>query len=184
MHVQLVEVLPVDYNEASQTEALLRLLHEYASDAAIGSPGLPRFAASNLIDEMSDRQGVNAMIAYATTTDPDDKTSFLRQAAGAVVCIESFSTFAACGVINIHDIMVSKPFRGCGIGKQLLAAVERLAMDRRCAKITLEVFENNHVARRVYERCGFAAPIAPQELGNTLFLAKPLDAKPLDAKQL
>jgi RimJ/RimL family protein N-acetyltransferase len=38
---------------------------------------------------------------------------------------------------------------------QLLSAVEQLGREINCCRITLEVLENNHRARRVYQQFGF-----------------------------
>jgi ribosomal protein S18 acetylase RimI-like enzyme len=55
-----------------------------------------------------------------------------------------------------------------------LAEVERKARDIGCCKLTLEVQENNHRARRVYERLGFAQAEYVKIAGGSLFLSKPL----------
>ena len=64
--------------------------------------------------------------------------------------------------------------RGEGIGRLLLAEVERKAHSLRCCKITLEVLENNRPARKLYASVGFAQAVYQAEAGGALFLAKPL----------
>lgn len=56
--------------------------------------------------------------------------------------------------------------RRCGIGKQLLAAVEVWARERRLPYIGLMVTEENEAARRLYETAGF--------LNERRLLCKPL----------
>ena len=55
----------------------------------------------------------------------------------------------------MHDLAVSPEFRGKGIGRGLLGAVEKKAKAENCCKITLEVREDNR-AKRLYERQGFS----------------------------
>lgn len=43
-----------------------------------------------------------------------------------------------------------------------------------CCKLTLEVQENNHRARRVYEAAGFAQALYQEEAGGSLFYSKPI----------
>ena len=55
----------------------------------------------------------------------------------------------------IHDIFVTEPYRGRGVGGRLLdAAEERLASDG-IEYVCLEVLANNAAARRFYERQGY-----------------------------
>ena len=85
-----------------------------------------------------------------------------------------FSTFYARPLINVHDLMVSPDQRGRGVGRDLLQAVDAKARALGCCKVTLEVFENNHRARRLYAAAGFAQASYTAESGGALFLARPL----------
>ena len=53
-------------------------------------------------------------------------------------------------------IGVSPAFRGRGLGTALLAATVELAREQGVAALGLSVSERNEVARRLYERAGFA----------------------------
>ena len=86
-----------------------------------------------------------------------------------------FSTFKARPLVNVHDLAVLPEHRGRGVGRALLAAVERKARALGCARVTLEVQENNGRARRVYERAGFAQAVYGDTTGGSLFYTKPLD---------
>ncbi|MCC6508842.1 MAG: GNAT family N-acetyltransferase [Pirellulaceae bacterium] len=94
------------------------------------------------------------------------------QAVGIATCFIGFSTFAARPLINIHDLGVVPEYRGRGIGSALLRAVEQHALEMGCAKITLEVQENNHRARRVYSGAGFAQSTLQSVQGGALFFTK------------
>lgn len=79
--------------------------------------------------------------------------------------------FAVRPLVNIHDFFVAPAHRGTGISRMLFAAIEQRARELGCCKLTLEVLENNHCARRVYAAAGFAPPqYAPGTCGS-LFLA-------------
>jgi ribosomal protein S18 acetylase RimI-like enzyme len=91
------------------------------------------------------------------------------RAVGAAVCFVGFSTFAGKPVVNLHDLAVLPSHRGRGIGSLLLAEVERHARERGACKVTLEVHDTNHGAKRLYEATGFG----PWR-GHTLFVTKRL----------
>jgi ribosomal protein S18 acetylase RimI-like enzyme len=88
-----------------------------------------------------------------------------RRAVGVAVCFVGFSTFQARALLNIHDLAVVPEWRGRGIGRALLEAVEAEAKRRGCGKLTLEVLDTNRRARQLYDTFGFA------DL-NTRFLTK------------
>ncbi|MGD9633380.1 MAG: GNAT family N-acetyltransferase, partial [Pirellulales bacterium] len=92
---------------------------------------------------------------------------------GIATCFEGLSTFVARRLLNLHDLAVIPEYRGRGVGRQLLAAVEEQARTLGCCKVTLEVLENNP-ALRVYEAAGYSAPDYGNGAGRSLFLAKPL----------
>ncbi|MCR9571788.1 GNAT family N-acetyltransferase [Vibrio alginolyticus] len=69
---------------------------------------------------------------------------------GFAVCFESFSTYRAQRVMNIHDFMVSDSFRGKGVGKAQLNGIEQYCRDNDYLKITLEVGDDNVSAKKLY----------------------------------
>ena len=75
--------------------------------------------------------------------------------AGASVCFRKFSTFTAGNLINIHDICVIDEYRGMGLGRELMQAIIRKGHELMCTKITLEVREDNEIARGLYQSLGF-----------------------------
>jgi ribosomal protein S18 acetylase RimI-like enzyme len=89
-------------------------------------------------------------------------------------CFRGFSTFRALPLINISDLAVLPDYRGRGIGKQLLTAVEDKARTLGCCKVTLEVQENNTRARNVYERSGFEQAVYGETTGGSLYYWKNL----------
>lgn len=95
-------------------------------------------------------------------------------AAGLAVAFLGYSTFAAAPLLNLHDFVVAPSFRGRGIAAALLARLAETARERGCCKITLEVLENNHRARKLYAKAGFGAYELDPAAGTALFLQKAL----------
>jgi ribosomal protein S18 acetylase RimI-like enzyme len=58
-------------------------------------------------------------------------------------------------LVYIEALAVAEPFRGHGIGSQLLADAEAWARARGRTRLALHVLVNNSGARRLYERTGF-----------------------------
>ena len=57
--------------------------------------------------------------------------------------------------VFVNEIVVLEKFRGCGIGKKLMDAVEDYAKDFGAQNVQLEVWENNRSAISFYEKNGF-----------------------------
>ena len=77
------------------------------------------------------------------------------EAAAFAVCFESYSTYRAKKVLNIHDLMVSSNYRGKGVGKALLNGIEQYCRNNEFLKITLEVDESNIAAQKLYRSCDY-----------------------------
>ena len=77
-------------------------------------------------------------------------------------------------MINIHDVAVISEFRGLGISQRMLLEVEKIAREKGCCKITLEVLEGNEVARAAYLKYGFDGYELDPVLGKALFWQKTL----------
>jgi ribosomal protein S18 acetylase RimI-like enzyme len=56
---------------------------------------------------------------------------------------------------HVVDIVVAKEGEGRGVGRALLAAAERWAIDQGYPWLTLHVFAGNDRARRLYEQVGY-----------------------------
>lgn len=93
---------------------------------------------------------------------------------GLAICFRGFSTFAARPLVNISDYFVLPEHRGAGIGRLIMDAIEQHARDLGCCRLTLEVQENNHRAKRVYSAAGFSQATYVPEAGGSLYLSKPL----------
>ncbi|MGI9222654.1 MAG: GNAT family N-acetyltransferase [Woeseiaceae bacterium] len=56
----------------------------------------------------------------------------------------------------VADLVVREPFRGTGLGKELLQAAEDFACDNDVQWLRISVMAANHGARKLYEATGFA----------------------------
>ena len=153
----------VDYTNPQQAQEFVYLLNEYALDPMGGGKPLSDFVTQNLALEMSKRDYAFSFICYV-----DDKP------AGLINCIESFSSFACKPLVNIHDIVVLRDYRGLGISQKLLAKAEDVAREKGCCKLTLEVLSGNEVAKNAYRKHGFSGYELDPQKGSALFWQKNL----------
>jgi GNAT superfamily N-acetyltransferase len=73
--------------------------------------------------------------------------------AGYALVFGCYSTWTGPGLF-LEDLFVREMFRGRGIGKALLAAVARLAVEERCYGIQWEVLDWNEKAIELYKALG------------------------------
>jgi ribosomal protein S18 acetylase RimI-like enzyme len=161
-----IEVMVADLAVSEHANAVIALMDEYARDPMGGGGGLSNYAKNNLISELAKRKNARVILAFV-----DDIP------AGLVICLEGFSTFACQPLLNIHDAIVSVPYRGKGLSKIMLLAAEQIAIDLGCCKLTLEVLEHNDIAQKAYRSFGFNGYELNPEMGKALFWEKKLARK-------
>ena len=151
----------VCYDDPRDCENLVRLLSEYAS-----------LECGDDIPDMSavPRQLANFPTAFSLLAYLDSDPT---QAVGLANCFLGFSTFAGRSLVNVHDVIVTADHRGKGISGAMLEAVERIALEHDCCRITLEVLADNLPALRAYQKQGFSRDPAHPDT-DTLFLRKPM----------
>ena len=159
-----IDILEADLDRPDHQNAVVDLIHAYALDPMGNGRPLSPETRRALIPGLRRLPTTTIFLAYQ-----EDR------AIGIAVCFRGFSTFAARPLINIHDLAVLPEHRGHGVGRRLLEAVERKAQELDCCKITLEVAENNHKARQIYQAAGFAQTVYAPEAGGALFMSKPLE---------
>jgi ribosomal protein S18 acetylase RimI-like enzyme len=158
-----IDIIQVDYHNPRQAGELIALLDEYARDPMGGGSPLSDYARHHLIAGLQTCAGAISLICYL-----DGKAVALTN------CFAGFSTFAARPLLNIHDIMVSQAYRGRGLSRLLLEAVEAIARQRNCCKITLEVLSGNAVAQSAYRAFGFQQYQLDPASGQAQFWQKTL----------
>jgi ribosomal protein S18 acetylase RimI-like enzyme len=156
-------IRPANLADAADAALVIELLDAYARDPMGGSEPLSDYARTHLIARLRARNDVVVLLAWCEGTP-----------AGLAVCIEGFSTFACAPLLNIHDFAVLPTFRGRGVARALLDAVDAEARQRGCCKITLEVLEGNTPARSLYAAHGFEGYALGDAMGTAVFLQKKL----------
>lgn len=158
-----IEILIADYTNQQHQTDISALLDCYARDPMGGGSRLSEFARENLPKALAKLPYAFSIISYVG-----------NQPAGLINCFEGFSTFACKPLINIHDIVVINDCRGMGISQLMMEKVEQIAKEKRCCKITLEVLEGNHIARRAYLKYGFTQYQLDPKMGKAMFWQKSL----------
>ena len=155
----MINIVKADLSNPRHGAAIIEMLDAYASDLMGGGQGISDFVRTNLIAELRKRPAVHVFLAFDG-----------EQAAGFANCIEGFSSFACKPLLNIHDFAVSPAYRGRGVARQLMQAVELCARELGCCKMTLEVLEGNAVAHSLYVACGFVGYELNPETGKAVFM--------------
>ena len=78
----------------------------------------------------------------------DDRT------VGFALFFHNYSTFLGRPGIYLEDLFVLPSWRGQGIGRDLLAALARLTIERRCGRLEWSVLDWNEPAIGFYRRMG------------------------------
>jgi GNAT superfamily N-acetyltransferase len=73
---------------------------------------------------------------------------------GFALFFHSFSTFLARPGIYLEDLFVVPDHRGHGVGRALLVALARVAVERDCGRLEWSVLDWNRDAIGFYERLG------------------------------
>jgi len=141
-----VEIEFADLDHDAHQAAIIELLDAYAKEPQVGGVSFSPDVRAKLISELRKQTAGRYFLAFHRS-----------QPVGVAICFLGFSTFYAQPLLNIHDLTVRAGFRGLGIGRQLLAAIEAEAKRCDCCKVTLEVRADNQAARGLYEDVGFSA---------------------------
>ena len=158
-----IGIVEADLNDPRHQSAVLCMMDAYSADPMGDAKPLSDFARLNLISGL--RTHPTTLVFLAFRGD---------QPCGIATCFRGFSTFAAKPLINISDFFVDPVLRGQGIGRLLLEAILEEAKRTDCCKLTLEVQQNNSVARSIYGKFGFKQAVyaADAEGGGSLFMVK------------
>ena len=143
-------VRPADLADPEDGRQVVELLDMYSKEPLGQAASLPDDVRERLVPGLRDHPSALVLLAV-------DECS----AVGIAVCFCGCSTFSARPLLNIHDLAVLPEARGRGVGRALLEAAQQQARVRDCCKMTLEVRDDNHVARRLYRDFGFDANLGP-----------------------
>jgi GNAT superfamily N-acetyltransferase len=73
---------------------------------------------------------------------------------GFALFFHNYSTFLTQPGLYLEDVFVRPEYRRQGVGKALLAAVAKIAVDRGCGRLEWSVLEWNHNAIEFYQSLG------------------------------
>ena len=132
----------IDSATESDVPVLLRLIHARA--------GYERLASAVVATEASLRESLFGPYPAAEAV--------IARVGGAPVgfalWFHNFSTFLGTRGLYLEDLFVETEWRGRGIGRQLLAHVARVAVDRKCGRMEWSVLDWNAQAIRTYRAVG------------------------------
>jgi GNAT superfamily N-acetyltransferase len=153
-----------DLSNEAQGKLLVELLSHYARDIMGGGEDLTEKTKGNLVGELGRRPFAHVFFA-----------KFDDVPAGLAICFEGFSTFACAPLINIHDLCVVPSYRRKGVASTLLFFIAQYAKtELNCCKLTLEVLEGNHAAKKCYLEAGFVPYGLDADIGTAQFWQKSL----------
>lgn len=139
-----VEIRDANLHAADDAGAVVALIDEYARGPNGQSRALSEEVKARLVPGLLKHPASFVLLACDGGTP-----------VGVAVCFWGFSTFAGKPLINIHDLAVTTKYRRKGLGSALIEETLRRARDAGCAKVTLEVLDENEGAKRLYRRMGF-----------------------------
>ena len=111
-------------------------------------------------DEIATADG-RAMLAAVHAGDAENDVYIAERDGEVVGCLHVLTDTDFFGMRHAHISVVATTAaaEGTGVGQALLAYAEDWARQRKLGLLTLNVFESNSRARRVYERAGFTPEI-------------------------
>jgi len=164
----MLTVVEANLTLPAHGQALMQLLNEYALDPMGGAEPLSEHVKNNLLPALQKRPITWAVLAFDGAIP-----------AGLIISFEGFSTFACQPLLNLHDVVVSQPYRGKGVFKLMLQQLEEIAQRLGCCKLTMEILEGNRHAMAAYRAHGFAGYELDPAMGKAVFWQKKLGSRNL-----
>jgi ribosomal protein S18 acetylase RimI-like enzyme len=143
-HMKIVNVSACNYSNPEHQQAIVSLINAYIDDEMGGGNPLSEQEQIRLVEGLNNHP---KSIVFLAETD--------GVFVGLLTAFENFSTFTVKPMINIHDVIVLKTYRGKGIGRQLMNALISEAENRGSSRLTLEVRKDNPTAQNLYKSLGF-----------------------------
>lgn len=118
-------------------------------------------AIENLYRELVDDPHIRVLPEQVATLSPSQTSHLLFDVSGGVLCGTVLLTLCPDAMYRtqpfgiVENIIVAQANRGRGIGRQLLAEVERLAREHHYTKLMLLSASLREAANAFFRRCGF-----------------------------
>jgi GNAT superfamily N-acetyltransferase len=135
----LLSIRPATVDDIPLVARLIRELAEYErlADAVVATE-------VGLCEQLfGERPAAEVLIAEAD-----------GEAAGFALFFHAFSTFLGKRGLYLEDLFVRPAFRGLGLGRHLMAALARIAVQRDCGRFEWSVLDWNEPAIAFYRRLG------------------------------
>ncbi len=135
----LLSIRPATVEDVALVARLIRELAEYErlADAAVASE-------ADLREQLfGERPAAEVLVAEAD-----------GEPAGFALFFHTFSTFLGKRGLYLEDLFVRPAFRGLGLGRHLMAALARIAVQRGCGRFEWSVLDWNEPAIGFYRALG------------------------------
>jgi ribosomal protein S18 acetylase RimI-like enzyme len=139
------EIMPCDFNDPLHIAALVYLMNEYISDKMGDGTPYNEEQKVQLVEGL--RNHPSKIVLLARVED-----GFI----GLINSYVNFATFTVKPYVNIHDVIVINTWRNKGVGRRMIEKVIEIAEEMGCSKVTLEVRDDNHNAKHLYNSLGFS----------------------------
>lgn len=140
-----IQIIKADLSNPLHCQAEIELMKMYMEDKMGGVEPLDEKGNHKLISGLKEIPNILIFLAIK-------EERFVGLTNGFV----NFATFTVKKFLNIHDVIVNPNYRGKGIGKMLLEKNVTWAREKLgCSKVTLEVRDDNLVAKSLYKSLGF-----------------------------
>jgi ribosomal protein S18 acetylase RimI-like enzyme len=144
MTTEKIEIISCDFDNPAHCTALVNLMDEYIAHKM--GDGIPYTAEQKVMLVEGLKNHASKLILLARVND---------RYVGLTNCFINFATFTVRPFINIHDVIVTSDWRNKGLGRLMISRVIEKAGEMGCSKVTLEVREDNHNAKHLYNSLGF-----------------------------
>lgn len=140
-----LSLLYVDLQNELHCAQVIKLLNDYMLDPMGNNAPMDKGLALQIIAGLKTYAGYIGFFVLAND-----------QFAGLANCNQNFSTFKAKPILNIHDFIVAPEFRTIGAGHFLMKEILNYAFQNGFCRVNLEVREDNHTAKSLYQKLGFS----------------------------
>lgn len=140
-----LSILQVDLQNPLHCVQLIKLLNDYMNDPMGNNGPMNEGLAPKIIAGLKTYPGYLGFFVLCGD-----------QFVGLGNCNQNYSTFKAMPLLNIHDFIVAPEFRTLGAGHFLMKGILDFASQNGFCRVNLEVREDNHAAKALYQKLGFA----------------------------